>query len=534
MLILRIRQAECALADGRLDEAFETAKSDDIRRHRHGQRLVGRLTRALVQRGRENLAAGRCQPALDDCNKAEKLAGSTSEIATLRVAVCDAIRKTQQDHQQEALRVAQARRHVDEGWLSVGEQILEDAPDAHEQAKQLRQELAAVRLQTEDAVAKAQQALKRGDIEQAIDLARSARLAQNRNGRVAELLHEISNGVVQHVRTHFEQGRLDRAQALMQRLAPLGQDGLAIAELRRALVQCHQAAEFIAVGKPTAAMPLLRKARAICPAAQWLDAALANVKRAAESLEELDTGPLGLSIADAAAGQEPWNVVPNDDAASQPKERQSTLGAERPMVDTADNSSVPAEFLMQVDGVGSYLVFRAARVTVGPISSSARPDLGLIADPNLPVIAIERIDGDYFLRSQTAVDVNGQSVAEKLLSDGDCIALSRRCRIRFHMPNPASTTAMLTVSGARLSRPDIRGIVLMDRDVLIGPYVNNHVRTDQLSEAVALFAQNGRLLCRAKEGVAVDGRPLDPNVGLVTNKRIEIGGLSMVVTGFEA
>jgi hypothetical protein len=522
------------LADGRLDEAFEAAKSDDIRRHRHGQRLVGRLTRALVRRGRENLAAGRCQPALDDCNKAEKLAGNASEIAALRAAVCDAIRKTQQDHQQDALRVAQARQHMDDGWLSVGAQILEGSPGAGEEAERLRQELAAVRLQTDDAVAKARQALKRGDIEQAIDLARSARMAQNRNGRVAELLHEISNAVVQHIRTHLEQGRLDGAQALMQRLTPLAQDSLAIAELRRALVQCHQAAEFIAAGKPAAAAPLLRRVKAICPAAQWLDTALADVKRAAESLEELDTGPLGLSIAEAAAGQEPVNALPGDAVAPERHEQQGALGVERQMVDTADNSSVPAEFLMQVDGVGSYLVFREARVTVGPISSSARPDLGLIADPNLPVVTIERIDGDYFLRSQTPVDVNDESVAEKLLSDGDSIALSRRCRIRFHLPNPASATALLTVSGARLSRPDIRRIVLMDRDVLIGPYTNNHVRTDQLSEAVALFAQNGRLLCRAKEGVAVDGRPLDPNVGLVTNKRIEIGRLSLVVTRFEA
>jgi len=535
VLILRIRQAECALADGRLDEAFEIAQSEDIRRHRHGQRLIGGLTRALIRRGQENLTAGQFQPALTDCNKAEKLAGNTSEIAKLRAAVCSEILKTQQGHEQEALRVAQARQQVDNGWLSVGERILEAAPSAHEQAKRLRQELAAVRLQTEDAVAKARQALKQGDIEQAIDLARSAQLARNKNGQVAELRRQISRRVLEHVRTHMEQGRIDRAQSLMQRLAPLGEDGSEIAELRRALIQCHRAAEFIAAGKPTAALPLLRKVKTICPAARWLEVSLAEVKQAAEALEELDAGPLGLSIADAAAGQESWDVVPNEDAvALEPDTQQGSAMVERQMADAGDNSSVPAKLVMQVDGVGSFLVFREARVTIGPISSSARPDLGLIADPNLPVVTIERVDGDYFVRSQAPVEVNGASVTEKLLSDGDCIALSRRCRIRFHLPNPASTTATLTVSGTRLGRPDIRQMVLMDRDILIGPYTNNHIRTDQLSEVVALFVQNGRLLCRAREGVAVDGRPLDPSVGLVINKRIAIGKFSMVVTRLEA
>jgi len=220
VLILRIRQAECALADGRLDEAFEIAQSEDIRRHRHGQRLIGQLTRALIRRGQENLTAGQFQPALTDCNKAEKLAGNTSEIAKLRAAVCSEILKTRQGHEQEAFRVAQARQQVDDGWLSVGERILDEAPSAHEQAGRLRQELAAVRLQTEDAVAKARQALKQGDIEQAIDLARTAQVARNKNGQVAELRRQIGRRVLEHVRTHIEQGRIDRAQSLMQRLAP--------------------------------------------------------------------------------------------------------------------------------------------------------------------------------------------------------------------------------------------------------------------------------------------------------------------------
>ena len=87
MLIVRIKQAQCALADGRLDEAYEIVKAEDVRRHRRGQKLVGKLARALAKRGQDNLVADRLQQALMDCNKAEKLAGNLQQIVQLRQAI---------------------------------------------------------------------------------------------------------------------------------------------------------------------------------------------------------------------------------------------------------------------------------------------------------------------------------------------------------------------------------------------------------------------------------------------------------------
>jgi len=66
VLILRLKQAESAMADGRLDEAFDIVQSDSIRQHRRGQKLIGRLARALAKRGQENLEAERTQLALLD------------------------------------------------------------------------------------------------------------------------------------------------------------------------------------------------------------------------------------------------------------------------------------------------------------------------------------------------------------------------------------------------------------------------------------------------------------------------------------
>jgi len=515
------------LADGRLDEAFEIAQVDEVRSHRHGQRLIGRLARAIIRRGQEHLAAHRFPPALLDCNKAEKLAGAAPEVAQLRAAICDAMMKDQQDHQQQALRVAQAKRHIDDGWLSVGGRILDEAPAGAGRAELVRQELAAARLQTEDAVVKAELALQRGDLEEAIGIVRATGLGQSKNGRSGELLSQLRTRVVERVRSDLEQGRIDRAQTFVQQALPFGKDGTELAELTEALARCRQAAEYVVAGKPAAALPLLRKVKVVCPSARWLDTAISDIKRAEEAYEELDAGPLGLTVADAKPIMEMVN--PDADAVVAPRKNREQGAVMQERAVPTGGESLPSKFVMQIDGVGSFLVFRESRVTIGPISSSARPMLGLMTDPNAPVILIERVDGDYFVRSQTPIEVNGKSVGETMLRDGDRITLSPRCILRFHLPNPASTTALLTISGARLHRPDIRQVVLMDRDVLIGPYTNNHIRTDHVKDAMTLFAQNGRLLCRTQDSILVDGRSFDPNVGLAVDKRIEIGKLSMVV-----
>jgi hypothetical protein len=540
VLILRIRQAECALADGRLDEAFDIAQTEEIRRHRHGQKLIGRLARALVQRGQENLAGNRFQPALIDCNKAEKLAGTLPEIAQLRAAVCNAIVQDQQARQQEALRVEQAKHHIEGGWLSVGGRILDEAPASDGRAELVRQELAAARLKTEDAVSKAEQALNNGDIEEAMDIARGTAMAQSRNGRAGEMLRQIRTRAIERIRSDLEQGRVDRARSLLQRLQPLGKEGTDVAELSDALAWCRQAAQHVMAGKPGMALPLLRKVKAVCPSARWLDAAIADTKRAAEAYDELDAGPLGLAatgdshrgLPKTAGGSVKAEGLGDGFSSPAQDYRQAALDdatRRNKQPGSSEAGDMPAKFVLQIDGVGSFVVFRDARITVGPISSSSRPMLALIADPHLPVVMLERIEGDYFIRSQTPIDVNGQSVTEKLLADGDRIALSPRCRIQFKLPNPASTSAVLMVSGARLSRPDVRQLILMDRDILIGPYANNHIRTEQVTDPVALFAQNGRLLCRTRDDILVDGASFDPNVGLAMDKPVRIGRLSVVV-----
>ncbi len=124
MLFLRIKQAEVALADGRLDEAFEIAKAADLRKQRSGQELISRLARALLDRGREHLEANRSLPAAHDCEKAEQLAGNLPEVCELRAAVAAALNMGHDAQQRCAQILAAARRQFERGQLTVGQQIL--------------------------------------------------------------------------------------------------------------------------------------------------------------------------------------------------------------------------------------------------------------------------------------------------------------------------------------------------------------------------------------------------------------------------
>ena len=192
--------------------------------------------------------------------------------------------------------------------------------------------------------------------------------------------------------------------------------------------------------------------------------------------------------------------------------------------------SLNSKFVMQIDGIGSFLVLRDNKVTIGPISSSAQPTIGLMANPNLPVITIERIEDDYFVRSSSPIQVNDTSITNKLLADGDKIALSNRCVMKFQIPNPASTTARLLLTSTRLGRADIREIILMDRDILMGPGIGNHIHAENLDETVTMFYQNNKMLCRAKQKVLAGDCPINSLEGIPVDKQIRIGNISFVLT----
>jgi hypothetical protein len=250
-------------------------------------------------------------------------------------------------------------------------------------------------------------------------------------------------------------------------------------------------------GRLHEASDALSRLKAQLPQAKWVAEALSHLAAVQEALSAVRRGPLGLLNMD--------DEQPTRAAGPAPAPRPHLAHGQQAR-HTGDQ--LPWRFILQVDGAGSYLVLTKPRVTIGPISSSQRPDVGLIAEPSAAVVTIERVEDDYFERTA------GQP--GRLLAAGDRVALSPRCRLQFNLPNPSSTTAVLDLTAGRFPRADVRRIILLDRDLVIGPGASAHIRADALSEPAVLHIRDGRLWCR-KEPVFVG-----------TTTRID--GTSLVIT----
>lgn len=526
MLILKIKQAEKALADGRLDEACDLLQAPALRAHCRGQELAGRLSRALVERGQNHLQQGHLPQALSDCKKADQINGNSPDVTTLRQAVCDAMDQRFHAGQKEQQLLAQARKQLDNGRLSVGESLLRETPDQEGRAGLLSQEAHVQRLESDDIRKSLERALAQDDLDQALScLTRDWDTIVNSNGRYQTLFNDIKKRALRQIQKDFSDGRVRRAQAWLGRLLPMVHAGDPVEEFALGVNACVQAMEAIEKGQLASAVQRLRQATTLLPSISWLEKTLKLVQNAANQIDDLNTGPLGLlertevPTCVPAPGRPEMPVIKHD-----PIPRKHL---------TQDDSPVPettGTWLLSVDGVGSYLVYTDPQLTVGPISSSDRPMLGLLADPALPTITIARTEEDYFLQSTAPVRVDQAPVRRTLLADGQRICLSNRCRLKFNRPNAASTTATLSVTGGRLPRNDIRYAIMMDDCLLIGDSVNHHVRAADTSHPITLLHENGRFTCQTQKPICTEGRVLSTGTPLPLNQTITIGDVSLVLT----
>jgi len=525
-----MRQAETALQDGRLDEAFDLVRVEAVRAHRRGQELIGRLVRALAERGRGHLVAGRLSQASADCDKAMQLGGNLPEVAELRTALAEAVAERQDRDRRKANLIGAIRDHLHNGQLSMGERWLASLDDTA-RAEALRAELQDHRGELERALVRAEEAFKHEDWAGAVEsIVRAGRLHAG-NARQLELCSQVAGTLAQRVRTALIQGRLDQGRLLLRVAAPIAGKSVELIELGGALDLIGRSAVAIEAGQCRRAVELLHQARVIVPQAAWLEQAISEAERAAESLERLRSGPLGMMLA-ASSNASPVSP-PHSNPAAAPTEVMQP-GEPRPLargnVDAAFCSSdLPRKFMLHVDGIGSFLVLRDRSVTLGGAAGSRPADVPLLVDGSAGPIVIERADEDYFLSCARPVAVNNQPVQRKLLDNGDRIAVSAKCHVRFALPNAASTSALLSIAGGRMPGTDATRVILLDRSMVIGPGSAAHVRADDLSGPLVLHLRDGRLFCNTDQEVTVDGRPVDRQAGLPLDAQVRIGPVSMVI-----
>jgi tetratricopeptide (TPR) repeat protein len=552
VVILRIRQAETAMADGRLDEAYTHAIRDDVRRHRRGQRLITRLVERLLARGKEHANGGHSQEALADYDRAARLAGNQPEIAKLRLAAASDLGRRYAEHQRRSDLVRAASRHIDRGELTVGAALIGELDAADSAVAKLSHEMATKRAQLDAELDRAEQAIARRAYDVAIAALVEARRIQSSNQRLIDLTDQVSRALITQVRAVLDEGRVDLARGLLDKLTLLAGEQSDVAELRSVLGECVAAASAIEHGDLQRASGALNRIAHLLPNASWVQQAIVRTEEASVSLEAVRSGPLGLigclEGGTALGSLRPPNVGTTGLRARQvhatspvstgPEARRTMAGATpyrhqwpaSPYRDdaTMNPAPLPSGFLMQIDGAGSYVVTRSQITTIGPVSASRRPLVGLLAPADLPTVSIERVDDDYFLRCDAPLRVNDKPVTEKLLSHRDKIALTPRLALRFLLPNAASTSAVLELSGARLPRQDVRRIILLDESIVLGTGRTAHVEVRSLEETIVLHLRHGQLRYRC-EKTHDGGSPEDSSL-IPLGTPIKVGPLSLVLT----
>jgi hypothetical protein len=508
VLIIRIKRCEAALAGGRLEEAFELVREADLRAHRRGQELVDQIGKAFVARGRSHLASGALNEAAADCDRAAALGGNLGDVVQLRRAISTAMAEQRKARQMQDQVLGNARRHADLGQLTVGENLLaEFAQDAGDRADLLKQDISAKRAAVDSSVQKATLAMKSDDWEAAID--HLARLDRGSRGEpaVREIITKIDDNVTAQATDAINLGRLDLAGSLLSRLAKLPSQSPQAESLRRTLAQCREALQCIGRADPAGADIIVRSLVPLWPKAKWLDGVASQVKALRQLVEDVKTGPLRL------VGEIGTATTPDRVARISPSPLPSPGGRGG----KAGPSSV--DVVLHVDGVGGFRVIDRPVVHIGPVSSSSPVDVGLMAEAMIPAITIARSEDDYFLHSARPVLVNDQPTSSKLLAHGDRIGLGPRCRITFRRPIAASASAVLDLSGTRLPQGDVRHVILMDREVIVGPGANAHVRADDLEAPAVLQRREGRLICK------INGSSNE----LIPGNHVKLGPIGLVV-----
>ena len=81
-----------------------------------------------------------------------------------------------------------------------------------------------------------------------------------------------------------------------------------------------------------------------------------------------------------------------------------------------------------------------------------------------------------------------------------------------------------------LNQPLIRALVLLDRELILGPGPSAHIRADELPEPAVLHLKDGRLYCQTKNEISIEDQPADRNSPIPIGRHVRVGAVTFVVT----
>lgn len=417
-----------------------------------------------------------------------------------------------------------ARRQAEAGRLDVARAILRLLDADESGARTLMDDLNDRQLSADACLRRAERALARQDFATAVREWAAARDADPSDARLSELSERLESRGTQRGLELLEAGRIDQAAALLDQLsvvlpASVGDSG----DLVHAVSACRAAAKLLNESRFLDAAGQIQRVVQLLPRLSWTVPLLDDLRRLSELSGRVRASPLGWLL-DRPFDPQVTMAPPCGSDSSIALSRVAPMPVSGPQ-------RLPTRFVLRVDGVGGFVIVTGDRVTIGPISGSSRPCVPLVTDPSAVLATIERCDEDYFVLGGPGLAVNDQPVTQKLLSNGDRITLSPRCRLAFSLPHAATTTATIDLVSARYPRADARRVILLDTELVIGPGPSSHVRVDVLPEPIVLRRVAEGLQVGSSDLADAGNRELfGPGQPLPFDTPLKCQGLSFVLT----
>ena len=533
LLSVRLKAAETALRDGRLDEAHRLASSPDLRAHRRGAAVLSALAKRFIERARAHFRADRYADALVDLDRAQSGGVLQVEISELRQNVEAVAAESRRRENVRRDRVETARRRIQGGSLAAGRQILEEASSADHDAHHLRGEVERRADEARRIAEQAEQLLHQGQIAKAAKRLCRARAIDAHDDAVVRLESAICHRAVNEARCALVAGNIRRAAQELESLGDLGADLPALGEVSEMVRIARRAARAMRAGDDANARSQATALGRLLPEAKWIADALEQLRRMDEVRTALSAGPLGVASlepedADAVTAREPVaNVHP---APARPNRsphvrRDSSEAATIALPNPGVAGSLPTRMLLLVDGGGSYLLLRGARASIGRVAADDPADVPVYSDIAQRHAHIERVDDDYFLFAAKSVEVGGRKVMDHLLRDGDRVVLGRKAKLTFRAPTRRSATAVIDLSDTTKMPHDVRRVVLFDRHATLGDGAHAHIRCRHAGPPLVVFERDGELWVRQRSDGHVDTQEQPLRFG----QPVEIGGAGLVI-----
>ncbi|MDB4614113.1 hypothetical protein OAH18_00340 [bacterium] len=177
---------------------------------------------------------------------------------------------------------------------------------------------------------------------------------------------------------------------------------------------------------------------------------------------------------------------------------------------TTTKHSDADQHLLWIDGVGCWLLCTSDSVSIGgPSTSGETADIRLMANLSRRHVEFKRQGEGYIIHPVAETRVNDRSIYEPSALGNDYeIKLGLTCRLGFRLPTALSSSAVVDFKSGHRPAHSVDGIVLMSDNCLLGSGSDNHIQCEGWPSPVVLFKRDGKVCCKSREPLMLDGKPI--------------------------